>query len=53
MLLKKKNTLKEYGIGAQILIDLGVKKIKLLTSSSKKIIGIDGFGLEINGTKKL
>jgi|TARA_B100000287_G_C20624004_1_gene777041 3,4-dihydroxy 2-butanone 4-phosphate synthase/GTP cyclohydrolase II len=50
---EKKNTLKEYGIGAQILIDLGVKKIKLLTSSSKKIIGIDGFGLEINGTKKL
>ena len=45
--------LKEYGIGAQILTDLGVKKIKLLTSSSKNIVGIDGFGLEINGTKKL
>ena len=45
--------LKEYGIGAQILIDLGAKKIKLLTSSSKNIVGIDGFGLEINGTKKL
>ncbi|MBD22876.1 MAG: 3,4-dihydroxy-2-butanone-4-phosphate synthase [Alphaproteobacteria bacterium] len=48
-----KKILKEYGIGAQILIDLGVKKIKLLTSSSKNIVGIDGFGLEINGTKKL
>tara|TARA_B100000579_G_scaffold62324_1_gene45670 strand:- start:1165 stop:1566 length:402 start_codon:yes stop_codon:yes gene_type:complete len=48
----KKNILKEYGIGAQILIDLGVKKITLLTSSSKNIVGIDGFGIEINGTKK-
>ena len=45
--------LKEYGIGARILTDLGVKKIILLTSSSKNIVGIDGFGLEINGTKKL
>lgn len=44
--------LKEYGIGAQILLDLGVKKIILLTKSSKNIIGIDGFGLEINGTKR-
>ena len=39
-------------MGAQILIDLGVKKIILLTKSSKNIVGIDGFGLEINGTKK-
>ena len=45
--------LKEYGIGAQILTDLGVKKIRLLTSSSKNIVGIDGFGLEINGSQKL
>ena len=50
---KKNNTLKEYGIGAQILTDLGAKKIILLTSSSKKIVGIDGFGLEVNGTKRL
>jgi len=58
LLIKKekesdKKILKEYGIGAQILIDLGVSKIKLLTSSSKNIVGIDGFGLEINGTKKI
>ena len=58
LLIKKekpseKKILKEYGIGAQILIDLGVNKIKLLTSSSKNIIGIDGFGLEINGTQKI
>ncbi len=49
----KSKILKEYGVGAQILIDLGVKKITLLTKSSKNIIGIDGFGLEINGTKKI
>ena len=45
--------LKEYGVGAQILLDLGVKKIILLTKSSKNIVGIDGFGLKINGTKKI
>ena len=44
--------LKEYGIGAQILIDLGVRKITLLTRSTKNIVGIDGFGLKIKGTKK-
>ena len=54
ILSKSKNKiLKEYGVGAQILLDLGVKKIILLTKSSKNIVGIDGFGLEINGTKKI
>ena len=45
--------LKEYGVGAQILIDLGIEKITLLTKSRKNIIGIDGFGLKVNGTKKI
>ncbi len=49
----KDNILKEYGVGAQILIDLGIKKITLLTKSRKNIVGIDGFGLEVNGTKKI
>tara|TARA_B100000900_G_C19979986_1_gene473389 strand:- start:90 stop:470 length:381 start_codon:yes stop_codon:yes gene_type:complete len=49
----KNKILKDYGVGAQILIDLGVKKITLLARSSKNIVGIDGFGLEINGTKKI
>ncbi len=44
---------KEYGVGAQILIDLGIRRITLLTKSSKNIVGIDGFGLEINGTKRI
>jgi 3,4-dihydroxy 2-butanone 4-phosphate synthase/GTP cyclohydrolase II len=39
--------LRDYGIGAQILSDLGLKKIKLLTNNPKKIIGLGAFGLEI------
>ena len=39
--------LRDYGIGAQILTDLGVKKIKLLTNNPKKIIGLEGYGLEV------
>ncbi|MBN2417416.1 bifunctional 3,4-dihydroxy-2-butanone-4-phosphate synthase/GTP cyclohydrolase II [bacterium] len=39
--------LRDYGIGAQILADLGLKKIRLLTNNPKKIIGLKGYGLEI------
>lgn len=39
--------LRNYGIGAQVLYDLGVRKIKLLTNNPKKIYGLTGFGLEI------
>lgn len=39
--------LRDYGIGAQILRDLGLKKIKLLTNNPKKIIGLNGYGLEV------
>ncbi|MHC4660804.1 MAG: bifunctional 3,4-dihydroxy-2-butanone-4-phosphate synthase/GTP cyclohydrolase II [Planctomycetota bacterium] len=39
--------LREYGIGAQILSDLGIRKIKLLTNNPKKIVGLEGYGLEI------
>jgi 3,4-dihydroxy 2-butanone 4-phosphate synthase/GTP cyclohydrolase II len=35
------------GVGSQILIDLGVKKIRLLTNNTKKYVGLDGYGLEI------
>ncbi len=39
--------LREYGIGAQILHDLGVRKIRLLTNNPKKVVGLEGYGLEI------
>jgi 3,4-dihydroxy 2-butanone 4-phosphate synthase/GTP cyclohydrolase II len=42
-----KADLRDYGIGAQILLDLGVRKINLLTNNPKKIIGLKGYGLEI------
>jgi 3,4-dihydroxy 2-butanone 4-phosphate synthase/GTP cyclohydrolase II len=42
-----KADLRDYGIGAQILLDLGVKKIRLLTNNPKKIIGLKGYGLEV------
>jgi 3,4-dihydroxy 2-butanone 4-phosphate synthase/GTP cyclohydrolase II len=42
-----KPDLRNYGIGAQILVDLGVKKMKLLTNNPKKVVGLDGYGLSI------
>ncbi|MFW5807727.1 MAG: bifunctional 3,4-dihydroxy-2-butanone-4-phosphate synthase/GTP cyclohydrolase II [Spirochaetota bacterium] len=39
--------LRDYGIGAQILSDLGIQKIRLLTNNPKKIIGLEGYGLEV------
>ncbi len=39
--------LREYGMGAQILCDLGVRKMRLLTNNPKKIIGLEGYDLEI------
>lgn len=50
---RKNLILKEYGIGAQILLDIGVKNIILLTNTDKSIIGIDGFGLTIKRSKKI
>jgi 3,4-dihydroxy 2-butanone 4-phosphate synthase/GTP cyclohydrolase II len=41
--------LRDYGIGAQILVDLGVRKLRLLTNNPKKIVGLQGYGLEVVG----
>ena len=43
--------LRDYGVGAQILIDLGVKEMVLLTNSKKSVVGLEGFGLKIVGQK--
>jgi 3,4-dihydroxy 2-butanone 4-phosphate synthase/GTP cyclohydrolase II len=42
-----KPDLRDYGIGAQILVDLGVRKMKLMTNNPKKIIGLEGYGLKV------
>jgi len=39
--------LRDYGIGAQILADLGIRKIRLMTNNPRKIVGLEGYGLEI------
>jgi len=39
--------LRDYGIGAQILLDLGLSNIRILTNNPKKIVGIDGYGLSV------
>ena len=39
--------LRDYGIGAQILVDLGIRKLRLMTNNPKKIVGIEGYGLEV------
>jgi len=40
---------RDYGLGSQILVDLGVKEMRLITNNPKKIIGLEGYGLAISG----
>ena len=42
-----KPDMRNYGMGAQILVDLGVRKMRLLTNNPKKMVGLDGYGLSI------
>ncbi|MGV8175077.1 MAG: bifunctional 3,4-dihydroxy-2-butanone-4-phosphate synthase/GTP cyclohydrolase II, partial [Methanothrix sp.] len=39
--------LRDYGIGAQILVDLGIREIRLLTNNPRKVIGLEGYGMKI------
>jgi len=39
--------LRDYGIGAQILVDLGIKGLRLMTNNPKKVVGLEGYGLDI------
>jgi len=39
--------LRHYGVGAQILVDLGVRRFRFLTNNPKKVVGLEGFGLEM------
>lgn len=48
-----KADLRDYGIGAQILRDLGVSRMKLMTNNPKKIVGLEGYGLQVVGRVKI
>ena len=48
-----KPDLRDYGIGAQILLDLGLHSIRLLTNNPRKIVGLDGYDIEITGREPL
>ena len=45
--------LRDYGVGAQILLDLGVREVVLLTNSRRTIVGVDGYGLTITGHRPI
>jgi len=41
--------MRDYGVGAQILAALGIKKMRLMTNNPKKIVGLEGYGLQVVG----
>ena len=45
--------LRDFGVGAQILVDLGVKEMELLTNRTRAIKGLDGFGLSVVGRRPI
>jgi len=49
--LKESHELRDYGIGAQILLDLGIKNMILLSNHTRTVVGLDGYGLAITETR--
>jgi 3,4-dihydroxy 2-butanone 4-phosphate synthase/GTP cyclohydrolase II len=47
LMLGFKADLRDYGVGAQILVNLGLHQIKLITNNPRKIVGIEGYGLRV------
>ena len=45
--------LREYGIGAQILADLGVHEMELLTNSHHNVVGLEGYGITVTGERPI
>jgi 3,4-dihydroxy 2-butanone 4-phosphate synthase/GTP cyclohydrolase II len=50
---KAKAELRDYGVGAQILLDLGVRKMTLLSNHKKTIVGLEGYGLTVEGQQAI
>ena len=48
-----KADLRNYGIGAQILLDLGIRSIRVLTNNPRKLVGLDGYGLALAGRVRI
>jgi len=49
----KRSPLRDYGVGAQILLDLGVSDMILLSNTKRAVVGLDGYGLRIVGHKPI
>ena len=48
-----KADLRDYGVGAQILLDLGIRKLRIMTNNPRKIVGLEGYGIEIVGREPI
>ncbi len=46
-------SLRDYGVGAQILLDLGIKEMILLSNSHRPIVGLEGYGLKVVETREI
>ena len=48
-----KADLRDYGVGAQILLDLGIRKLRIMTNNPRTIVGLEGYGIEIVGREPI